>query len=113
MTGYGREGPETWRAGYDVGAFWARSGLAALAVPPDDPQPQFRGGVGDHVTGDHHAGRHPRRAARQRERTGEGQVVETSLLRTGIYCLGWDLGIQLRFGKLGVDAAARPSSRTR
>src|SRR3954465_1229677 len=27
VTGYGREGPDTWRAGYDVGAFWARSGL--------------------------------------------------------------------------------------
>ncbi len=99
VTGYGREGPETWRAGYDVGAFWARSGLAALAVPPDDPQPQFRGGVGDHVTAiTTLAG--ILGALWQRERTGEGQVVETSLLRTGIYCLGWDLGIQLRFGKL-------------
>src|SRR4051794_9122381 len=29
VTGYGRTGPDTWRAGYDVGAFWARSGLAA------------------------------------------------------------------------------------
>jgi crotonobetainyl-CoA:carnitine CoA-transferase CaiB-like acyl-CoA transferase len=26
--------------------------------------------------------------------------VETSLLRTGIWCLGWDLGIQMRFGKI-------------
>jgi crotonobetainyl-CoA:carnitine CoA-transferase CaiB-like acyl-CoA transferase len=99
VTGYGRDGPETWRAGYDVGAFWARSGLAALAVPPDDPQPQFRGGVGDHVTAiTTLAG--ILGALWQRERTGDGQVVETSLLRTGIYCLGWDLGIQLRLGKL-------------
>jgi crotonobetainyl-CoA:carnitine CoA-transferase CaiB-like acyl-CoA transferase len=100
VTGYGREGPETWRAGYDVGAFWARSGLAALAVPPDDPQPQFRGGVGDHVTAiTTLAG--ILAALRQRDLTGQGRVVETSLLRTGIYCLGWDLGIQLRLGKLG------------
>ena len=27
---------------------------------------------------------------------GEGEVVEASLLRTGIYCLGWDLGLQMR-----------------
>src|SRR5262249_40371623 len=68
-------------------------------VPPDDPQPQFRGGVGDHVTAiTTLAG--ILGALWQRDRTGEGQVVETSLLRTGIYCLGWDLGIQLRFGKL-------------
>jgi crotonobetainyl-CoA:carnitine CoA-transferase CaiB-like acyl-CoA transferase len=103
VTGYGREGPDTWRAGYDVGAFWARSGLAALAVPPDAPQPHFRGGVGDHVTAittlSGILG-----ALLQRERTGEGTVVETSLLRTGIYCLGWDLGIQMRFGKLAATA---------
>ncbi len=105
VTGYGREGPETWRAGYDVGAFWARSGLAALAVPPDEPQIQFRGGVGDHITAitmlSGILG-----ALLQRERTGEGTLVETSLLRTGIYCLGWDLGIKLRFGKLA-DTAPR------
>jgi crotonobetainyl-CoA:carnitine CoA-transferase CaiB-like acyl-CoA transferase len=99
VTGYGRTGPDMWRAGYDVGAFWARSGLAALAVPPDAPQPQFRGGVGDHVTAiTTLAG--ILGALLERERTGDGTVVETSLLRTGIYCLGWDLGIQLRFGKL-------------
>ena len=37
----------------------------------------------------------------ERERTGRGQLVEISLLRTGIYSVGWDLGIQARFGKLG------------
>jgi len=103
VTGYGREGPDTWRAGYDVGAFWARSGLAALAVPPDEPQVQFRGGVGDHITAittlSGILG-----ALVQRQRTGEGALVETSLLRTGIYCLGWDFGIQLRFGKLAETA---------
>jgi crotonobetainyl-CoA:carnitine CoA-transferase CaiB-like acyl-CoA transferase len=100
VTGYGREGPETWRAGYDVGAFWARSGLASLAVPPDDPQPFFRGGIGDHITAiTALAG--ILGALRKRDHTGEGQVVEVSLLRTGIYCLGWDLGLQLRLGKVG------------
>jgi len=105
VTGYGREGPDTWRAGYDVGAFWARSGLAALAVPPDAPQLSFRGGVGDHITAittlSGILG-----ALLQRQQTGEGTLVETSLLRTGIYCLGWDLGIRLRFGKLP-DSAPR------
>ncbi|MEY2436302.1 MAG: hypothetical protein QOF97_1138 [Acidimicrobiaceae bacterium] len=103
VTGYGREGPDAGRAGYDVGGFWARSGLAALAVPPDAPQPQFRGGVGDHVTGiSTLAG--ILGALVKRDRTGEGDLVETSLLRTGIYCLGWDMGLQLRFGKVGPTA---------
>ena len=100
VTGYGSEGPETWRAGYDVGAFWARSGLASLLVPPDDPQPHFRGGIGDHVTAIA-ALSGILAALWRRERTGKGELVEVSLLRTGIYCLGWDLGIQLRLGKLG------------
>jgi crotonobetainyl-CoA:carnitine CoA-transferase CaiB-like acyl-CoA transferase len=99
VTGYGRQGPDTWRAGYDLGAFWARSGLAALTVPPDAPPPYFRGGVGDHITAITTAAG-ILGALFQRERTGEGQLVETSLLATGIYCLGWDLGTQLRFGKL-------------
>lgn len=105
VTGYGREGPDTWRAGYDVGAFWARSGLAALAVPPDAPQPHFRGGVGDHITAITTLSG-ILAALLQRQTTGEGALVETSLLRTGIYCLGWDLGIRLRMGKLA-DSAPR------
>ena len=105
VTGYGREGPEPWRAGYDVGAFWARSGLAALAVPPDAPQPHFRGGVGDHITAITTLSG-ILAALLQRQTTGEGTLVETSLLRTGIYTLGWDLGIRMRLGKLA-DTAPR------
>jgi crotonobetainyl-CoA:carnitine CoA-transferase CaiB-like acyl-CoA transferase len=100
VTGYGRQGPDAGRAGYDVGAFWARSGLASMAVPPDAPQPHFRGGVGDHVTAlTALAG--ILGALYERERTGEGRVVEVSLLRTGTYCFGWDLNMELRWGKLG------------
>jgi crotonobetainyl-CoA:carnitine CoA-transferase CaiB-like acyl-CoA transferase len=106
VTGYGRGGPDAGRAGYDVGAFWARSGLAAMAVPPDQPQPHFRGGVGDHVTAiTTVAG--ILGALLERERTGRGRLVETSLLRTGIWSLGWDLGLRLRFGRL-----LPPQSRT-
>jgi crotonobetainyl-CoA:carnitine CoA-transferase CaiB-like acyl-CoA transferase len=100
VTGYGRQGPDAGRAGYDIGAFWARSGLAALAVPPDEPQPSFRGGVGDHVTAiTTVAG--ILGALLERQQTGRGRLVETSLLRTGIWCLGWDMGFQLRLGGTG------------
>jgi crotonobetainyl-CoA:carnitine CoA-transferase CaiB-like acyl-CoA transferase len=97
VTGYGRTGPEAHRAGYDVGAFWARTGLAATAANPDQPPPGVRGGVGDHVTGITTAAGIVA-ALFHRERTGRGQLVETSLLRAGIYCLGWDHSILLRFG---------------
>jgi crotonobetainyl-CoA:carnitine CoA-transferase CaiB-like acyl-CoA transferase len=104
VTGYGREGPDAHRAGYDVGGFWARSGLASMAVPEGEPQAHFRGGVGDHVTAlTALAG--VLGALLERERTGEGRLVEVSLLRSGIYCFGWDLSMELRWGKLG---AAQP-----
>jgi crotonobetainyl-CoA:carnitine CoA-transferase CaiB-like acyl-CoA transferase len=99
VTGYGQDGPERDRAAYDVGAFWARSGIATSLVPPGVEPPGARGGLGDHVTGIT-AVSGILGALLARERTGRGQLVDVSLFRTGLYCLGWDLGIQLRFGKL-------------
>lgn len=106
VSGYGLDGPDAHRAGYDVGGFWARTGVAATLAPPGSAPPNIRGGFGDHVTAlamlSGILG-----ALLERERTGRGQLVETSLLRTGMYCLGWDLSMQLRFGKL-----APPRPRT-
>jgi crotonobetainyl-CoA:carnitine CoA-transferase CaiB-like acyl-CoA transferase len=99
ITGYGRQGPDAGRAGYDVGGFWARTGVASTLAPEGEAPPAIRGGFGDHVTGIT-ALSGILAALLERETTGEGQLVEASLLRTGIYCLGWDLGIQARFGKL-------------
>ena len=97
LTGYGSRGPDVDRAGYDVGAFWARSGLAHTLVAPGDNPPGVRSGQGDHTTGlSMCAG--VMAALFDRERTGKGRVVETSLLRTGIYTSGWAVGVQLRFG---------------
>jgi crotonobetainyl-CoA:carnitine CoA-transferase CaiB-like acyl-CoA transferase len=100
VSGYGLAGAETGRAGYDVGAFWARSGIAELMAPGDTPPPGPRSGMGDHVTAIT-AVAGILAALLGRETTGKGQLVEVSLLRTGIYTVGWDLGIQARFGKLG------------
>lgn len=98
LTGYGSRGPDVDRAGYDVGAFWARSGLAHTLVAPGENPPPVRSGQGDHTTGlSMCAG--VMAALFDRERTGKGRVVETSLLRTGIYTIGWDVGVQLRFGR--------------
>ncbi|MBI5505889.1 MAG: CoA transferase [Deltaproteobacteria bacterium] len=99
VTGYGLEGEDRDRAGYDVGAFWARSGVADLFRLPDQPPLALRGGFGDHVTGIATVAG-IMGALFERERSGRGRLVETSLLRTGMYCIGWDLGIQLVYGKL-------------
>jgi crotonobetainyl-CoA:carnitine CoA-transferase CaiB-like acyl-CoA transferase len=100
VSGYGLRGPEVGRAGYDVGAFWARSSIAALMAPGDADPPGVRSGMGDHVTATT-AVAGILAALLERETSGKGQLVEVSLLRTGIYSVGWDLGIQARFGKLG------------
>ena len=98
LTGYGTTGPDVDKAGYDIGAFWSRSGLAHTTVAPDELPPAIRSGQGDHTTGLSMAAG-VLAALFDRERTGTGRVVSTSLLRTGIYTLGWDVGVYLRFGK--------------
>ena len=104
ITGYGRDGDERDRPGYDVGAFWARSGVAHTLTVEGSPPPMIRGGFGDHVTALAAVGG-ILAALLERERSGRGRVVETSLLRTGMYCLGWDLNIQLEFGKVKAPVA--------
>jgi crotonobetainyl-CoA:carnitine CoA-transferase CaiB-like acyl-CoA transferase len=99
ITGFGLDGPDAHRAGYDVGGFWARSGLAHLTAPAGQPLVQLRAGTGDHTTA-LAAVSGVLAALVERQRTGRGGLVEVSLLRTGAYTLAWDLGIQARFGKL-------------
>ncbi len=97
VTGLGLEGAENGRAAYDVGSFWSRAGVAMALAPEGTELPYQRGGMGDHMTGMAAAGG-VAAALFVRERTGEGQLVSTSLLRTGAYMLGWDVSINLRTG---------------
>jgi crotonobetainyl-CoA:carnitine CoA-transferase CaiB-like acyl-CoA transferase len=84
---------------YDIGAFWARSGLATQLADADGSPRNARGGIGDHITGLAALGGILAGLLEQRA-TGRGRVVEVSLLRTGAYILGWDLGLQLALGKV-------------
>ena len=97
VTGYGLTGDDADRAAYDVGAFWSRAGVAASLTPDGQPLPYQRGGMGDHMAGLAAAGA-VAAALFARERSGEGQLVSTSLLRIGMYMLGWDVNMSLRLG---------------
>jgi crotonobetainyl-CoA:carnitine CoA-transferase CaiB-like acyl-CoA transferase len=110
VTGYGLEGPERDRAAYDVGAFWSRAGVAASLVPEGSPLPYQRGGMGDHMAGLATAGA-VSAALFARERTGEGQLVSVSLLRIGMYLLGWDVNMSARLGvpTVPMTVAAAPN----
>ena len=99
VSGYGNAGAEQDRPAYDIGVWWSRAGIAMSLVPPGSEPPQQRGGMGDHTTAlARDQGRTDR--ADRRQRTGEGQLVSTSLLRSGAYVLGWDLTLRLRLGRL-------------
>ena len=98
ITGYGLDGEERDRAGYDVGAFWARSGVAHTLVPPGVLPPDLLSGMGDHQTAMTLAAGVMAKLV-ERDRTGRGGLVATSLLRTGMYAVSWDIAIQLRFRK--------------
>jgi crotonobetainyl-CoA:carnitine CoA-transferase CaiB-like acyl-CoA transferase len=89
--GYGVRGPDSNQAGYDASAFWARGGLAHILTPSERPDPiNQRGAMGD------------RNAAMalafgisaallERTRTGNGSVVDVSLLATAMWTLSSDI----------------------
>jgi crotonobetainyl-CoA:carnitine CoA-transferase CaiB-like acyl-CoA transferase len=107
VSGYGLHGADRNRPTYDIGAFWARSGLAMQMADGEGVPLNARGGIGDHITGlSALAG--ILAAVLEQRHTGQGRVVEVSLLRTGAYVLGWDLGLQMALGKV---AGAEPRHR--
>jgi crotonobetainyl-CoA:carnitine CoA-transferase CaiB-like acyl-CoA transferase len=97
VTGYGLEGEEADRPAYDIAAYWARSGLAASLTPPGGDLPFQRGGMGDHTVA-MTAAAMVSAALFARERTGEGDLVSTSLLRQGAYTIGFDVNVALMWG---------------
>ena len=87
LTAYGSAGPDKDRPGYDLAAYWARSGLAMAMVPEGGmPQENAGPGVGDHTTGTALAGAvSAALLARERHPEKRGGTVSTSLLRMGTY----------------------------
>ena len=98
ITGYGLSGPDADRPGFDISAFWSRTGMAHLMTPAGNTIPTLRGGMGDHSTGVTFAGA-VSAALFSRERTGKGQMVTSSLLRQGVYTVGFDLNMVLSWGR--------------
>ncbi len=91
ISGYGLRGEDRNRPTYDIGAFWARSGLSTQMADGDGSPLNARGGIGDHITGLAALSGILAAVLEQRQ-TGVGRVVEVSLLRTGAYVLGGTSG---------------------
>jgi crotonobetainyl-CoA:carnitine CoA-transferase CaiB-like acyl-CoA transferase len=108
VSGYGLEGEAVDLPAFDIAALWTRSGVAGATIPEGvDPFP-CRPGMGDSICALATVSA-ALAALTERARTGRGRLVETSLVRTGAYAIGWDLAIQLRYGE---HARALPRSRT-
>lgn len=97
VTGYGPDTEARDTAAYDIGAFWSQAGVAMSLTAPGGAIPQQRGGMGDHMTGQMTVGGICA-ALYNREKTGEGQRVAVSLVRVGVYMIGWDVMLSLRLG---------------
>ena len=85
FTAYGETGPEADKSGFDSTAYWARSGLMDI-VRPDHSTPPARSAAG---MGDHPCGvtlfAAIVTALYDRQRTGVGGLVSSSLMANGLW----------------------------
>jgi crotonobetainyl-CoA:carnitine CoA-transferase CaiB-like acyl-CoA transferase len=84
LTGYGDNGPDADLPGFDLTAYWARSGLLTLTRDAGAPPTLPVSGSGDHATAVGLYGAIVTGLYR-RERTGKGSHVTTSLLAQGVW----------------------------
>ncbi|MEM8769558.1 MAG: CaiB/BaiF CoA-transferase family protein [Pseudomonadota bacterium] len=101
ISGFGSEGPEARKRGFDSTAWWARTGLMDLVRDKGQAPVMGAPGFGDHSTAMSLFGA-IMLALYRREQTGEGSSVETSLLANGI----WANGMQLQGAAAGFDLSA-------
>ena len=84
FSGYGDNGPEAEKPGFDTTAWWARSGMMDAVRVAGAPPARSTGGMGDHpsslavLSG-------ILMALYRREKTGEGAEVKSSLIANGVW----------------------------
>ncbi len=98
VTGYGSSGPEIDRPGYDSGAFWAYSGLAHQFSGETGYPPILPAAFGDHITAITLVSGITA-ALYSRTQTKQGSIVETSLLKAGIYAASCDFALRMEFDR--------------
>lgn len=99
-SGHGQRGPEAEGPGYDGSTFWSRMGCAWGVTPPDSGRllGQPSGAFGDSLGGAIMAGGIAA-ALFSRERTGEGSVVDVSLMGVGAWAMALWLGTAMLTGE--------------
>src|SRR6201995_2126036 len=84
ITGFGEKGPDAALPGFDLTAFWARSGLLFMTRDAGSPPTWPVAGSGDNATAVAIYAAIVT-ALYRRERTGKGSYVTTSLLAAGVW----------------------------
>jgi crotonobetainyl-CoA:carnitine CoA-transferase CaiB-like acyl-CoA transferase len=107
-SGYGPQGPDADRGGYDILGYWSRSGVGAGASPSDldrfisQPGPAYGDSIGAMtIAGGISA------ALLHRERTGEAVTVDVSLLGTGMWAIGAGIALAMQTGHAWQQSAAQ------
>lgn len=118
LTGYGLEGPDADRPGFDITAFFGRGGITHAITEPGSPAPRARPAQGDHAAALAMLAA-VLSALRLVERTGQGQVVDVNLLGTAAWTMATDLSSTLvdgqdppMLGRRGRRHALQESFRT-
>jgi crotonobetainyl-CoA:carnitine CoA-transferase CaiB-like acyl-CoA transferase len=97
ITGYGEAGDDADLPAFDALAYWARSGLMTSVTGRDGTPSGARPGIGDHPTAMSLFGA-IMLGLYNRERTGRGSKVGTSLLASGAWAHGIDLQARMLGG---------------
>lgn len=98
LTGYGLGGPDDERPGFDVTTFFGRGSITDSMTEPDGTAPNPRTAQGDHTTSLAMVSS-ILAALRLVDQTGEGQVVDVSLLATAAWTMASDLSAVLIDGR--------------
>ena len=98
LTGYGLDGPDADRPGFDLTTFFGRGAITDSMTEPGGVAPNPRTAQGDHTTGLALVAS-ILAALRLVDQTGEGQVVDVSLLATAAWTMSSDLAAVLIDGR--------------
>lgn len=96
-SGQGPKGPEAERGGFDAGSFWSRGGVAHMLSEPGKPPIMQRAAFGDTIGATFIAGGIAA-ALYHREKTGQGSVIDVSLLGTAVWLMAPDILAALLLG---------------
>lgn len=98
LTGYGLEGPDATRPGFDITTFFGRGGITHSITEPGEQAPRARPAQGDHAAALAMLAA-VLAALRLVERTGQGQVIDVNLLATAAWTMSSDLSSTLVDGQ--------------